>query len=450
MKKLITLLASLALVASGLHVLPALAAEEVTVPDVVNIEDPYGDGNSLGDDQVTPADGSTVADIGKVWFSHDATNLNVHFLTEGPPGANTVGIQLIAAVGPEGCGEFSGIYKGLTYLSDNYGRLIDSCNGIEEPILGTFTFGEGPEGTGLATLSIPRGGSPLLADGSTLDAPTAESWIFAGGEQLTPSGYRGVRQMVDDTQPGTAYAVTGATNTPPGKNPIPGKKKGCTKGKGKKRGCEGPGKKSPKPGKPSAACAPLTPAAAGAEAPSVTLTDAATADKPLVQPLTLEQRFDEGIPAAIGAPGSSEAAPASVNVLVDTASKGPIGLYATLEFPERRDYDLFAYWPGTENEEAASSHGFQPLIETQGAPGPADQSNTGTNYGGESHVDSENLVGILTPDCGGYTISAYTYLGEGGDMELKLWLGEAKYNPADTPAPAAAMRSAYNGVLTLL
>ena len=54
MKRTITLLASLALVASGLHILPAVAAEPPAVPDVVNIEDPFGDANTMGDDQVTP------------------------------------------------------------------------------------------------------------------------------------------------------------------------------------------------------------------------------------------------------------------------------------------------------------------------------------------------------------------------------------------------------------
>ena len=478
MKRILTLLASLALVASGLHILPAAAAEEAPeIPATVQIEDPADDGNFLNDqgnrgdigfqgDNATPADGSTVGDMLKVWFTNDAENVSVNFQTQAPgPAATTIVYQAYTNAGEGATGSnalgclrwyllIPGAYSGqaTTYQGPPVIKLVDRCNDegtsvYSNGVEGKYTIAEGPDGTGILTATFPRSYSPLLA-GPALTAPFASTSIAAGAEAAGNVSLL----MIDNTANGTDYAFVegGSNTTPSGKNPIPGKKKGCDNGKGKKRGCEGPGKKSPKPGKPAGACTPVAPATAGKDAPALTLTDAATAEKPAVQTLTLEQRFDEGLGDALGVPGSSPAAPSSVNVTVDTAAKGPIGLYATLEFPARRDYDLWAYFPGTENEEAASSHGFSPLIETQGQ-GPADVSNTASNHGGETTANSENLVGILTPDCGGYTITAYNYFGEGGDLDLKLWLGEAKYDPAETPSEGAAatMRASYDTVMTL-
>lgn len=476
MKRIVILLASMALVAAGFQVVPAAAQEAPAIPATVQIDDPLGDANGLNDqdnaygspaegegDHVT-GPGGTSTDLLKVWFSNTAKDVSLHFQTNGDPStlaydtyfrfASNPGTGSVAANEARGCLYWIASINGAGggYTGETGAVLEDQCN-VGDGVAGTLTTAAGPEGTFINTMTFPRSYSPLLADGGKIVAPYGVSRIVYVGP-LPEAGTAAVVTL-DNTQRGAEYAITAegpSVKTPPGKNDPPGKKKGCKKGKGKKRGCEGKGKKSPKPGKPSAACAPLKPATAGAEAPSVTLTDSATAEKPFVQPLTLEQRVDEGLGDALGAPGSTPAAPASVNVQVDTNSKAPVGLYATFEFPEYRDYDLWAYFPGTENEEAASSHGFQPAIETQGAPavGPVglDNSNTATNHGGESTATSENLVGILTPDCGGYTISAYNYLGEGGDMELKLWLGEVKYDPADTPAAEGA-QAAYQAMLLL-
>ena len=166
-------------------------------------------------------------------------------------------------------------------------------------------------------------------------------------------------------------------------------------------------KKKPKP----AACAPYVPGEMGAEAPAAVVTDAHTAEAPLAVPITLAEEYDEG---SVG-----ETPHAFVNVQVDSALP-TAGLYVTFEFDEFRDYDLWAYFP--DGTGAASSHGFPPAMPTKGLPGAADRSNTASNHGGESTASSENLVGIITPDCGGYTVDATNYLGEGGDFELKIWL----------------------------
>lgn len=173
-------------------------------------------------------------------------------------------------------------------------------------------------------------------------------------------------------------------------------------------------KKKPK------ACAAYTPGEQGAAAPTLVITDAATEEAPLVHAFTIAQDFDEGL--------QGEAPTETVNVQVDSAAASA-GLYVTFEFPMRRDYDLYANYPS--GNEAASSHGFQPLIEAD-VEDPVfglNPANTTTNHAGESHADSENIVGVTTNDCGGYTIQAKNYFGEGGDMELKFWLGEAKTDP---------------------
>lgn len=176
-------------------------------------------------------------------------------------------------------------------------------------------------------------------------------------------------------------------------------------------------KKKPKP----AACAPYVPGEMGAEAENVVVTDTHTADAPLAVPISLDAAFDEGILEAVGA---GETPRARVNVQVDSAAESA-GLYVTFEFQTHRDYDLWAYF--ADGSGAASAHGFQPLIDTKGTP--ADESNTASNHGGESTATSENLVGIITPDCAGYTVEASTYFGEGGDFEIKLWLGEGTTAP---------------------
>ena len=116
---------------------------------------------------------------------------------------------------------------------------------------------------------------------------------------------------------------------------------------------------------------------------------------------------------------------------VDSANP-EAGLYATLEFPARRDYDLWLRHPS--GSEAASSHGFNPAIEAKG-PDTFDPSNTASNHGGESTSSSENLIGIKTADCGGWTIDVQNWLGEGGEFEVKLWLGEAKNDPVPDAPP---------------
>lgn len=180
--------------------------------------------------------------------------------------------------------------------------------------------------------------------------------------------------------------------------------------------------KKKKPRKPPV-CAAYEPGELGADKPTVVLTDAATAEAPVVQTVTLD-------PSAADADLAGAALEASYdyfNVQVDT-NLPSAGLYATFEFGSHQDYDLWAYF--SDGTGAASSHGFQPLIELAGQEVQGiEPANTNSNHGGESTATSENLVGIITPDCGGYTIETANWLGQGGELEVKLWLGEGKTEP---------------------
>lgn len=182
-------------------------------------------------------------------------------------------------------------------------------------------------------------------------------------------------------------------------------------------------KKKKKKKKPPV-CQPYVPGELGAEAETVVLTDEATAEAPATFAFSLPEYFLEGLDG--GQPSEV------VNVQVDS-KMASAGLYATFAFPARRDYDLFARWPS--GDEAASSHGFNPLVEADVDTPVGNPSNTATNHAGESHADSENIVGLITPDCGGYTFEMLNYFGEGGDFELQLWLGEGTEEPLAPPAP---------------
>ena len=185
-------------------------------------------------------------------------------------------------------------------------------------------------------------------------------------------------------------------------------------------------KKKKKP----AVCKAFTPGEAGAEKPTLVVTDAHTEEAPAVQPVTLPADFTEGLGTIVpGGPGSPHE---YFNIQVDSAAK-EAGLYILFEFQERRDYDLNVYHP--DGSYAARSHGFQPVLGIH-ATIDEEQGNLG-GHAGESTTSSEKIVGLRTSDCGGWTTDVANYFGEGGDFEVKVWLGEIVNDPqepgAETP-----------------
>ncbi len=177
--------------------------------------------------------------------------------------------------------------------------------------------------------------------------------------------------------------------------------KKCPKGK----------KKCPKPPKP-AACRAFEPGEAGQGQPTVVLTDAATEQAPAKQTVTLA-RSTANVFVVGGDPSF-----AYFNIQVDSAN-ADAGLYVMIEFPTRRDYDLNLLH--TDGSYAARARTFNTTYPTGVASTPG--------HGGEGTDTYEKLVGIRTADCGGWTLAAENHFGEGGNFDIKLWLGEAKIDP---------------------
>lgn len=184
----------------------------------------------------------------------------------------------------------------------------------------------------------------------------------------------------------------------------------------------GPADAKKKKKKP-AACAAFQPGEKGADKPTLVVTDSATEAAPALQKVSLPAEFSEGLVSS----GED-----TFNIQVDTAA-ADAGLYILFEFQERRDYDLNVFH--TDGSYAARSHGFQPVLGTDETI-EAELGNL-TGHAGESTSSSEKIVGLRTADCGGWTVSASNYLGEGGDFEIKVWLGDAVNDPqepgAETP-----------------
>ena len=163
-----------------------------------------------------------------------------------------------------------------------------------------------------------------------------------------------------------------------------------------------------------AACKPLPAVAeSGVGKPNIVVTDANTESAPVIQKVNLAESF------ADLTLGLTDGALDAFNVQVDTANPDA-GLYVLFEFPTRRDYDLELVWP--DSSYAARSHDFNLVYSPAGI-----HENGG--HGGEATDASEKIVGVRTPDCGGYTVEAINWLGEGGEMEIKVWLGESKIDP---------------------
>lgn len=172
-------------------------------------------------------------------------------------------------------------------------------------------------------------------------------------------------------------------------------------------------KKKPKPPPPPPACAPYTPGEAGAEAPTTIVTDAATAEAPIVVELTTEA----GLPSTPTVNGIGFDGTTSVyqNIQVDSVNPSA-GLYVKIDFPEGDDYDLYLDYADGSN--AANSGDFSPIANNGLLGGGAPEN------GWESGTTYEMVKGIITPDCEGYTADVLAYLTQGGTVTLSMWLGE--------------------------
>ena len=429
------------LVGALFSALPARAqAAPVKVPDVVQIDDPKGDANFLNDqdnaygtplagqgDHVGPADIGSATDIMKVWFSNTATEISLNIQLEGNPAnlaydtyfrfSSNAGEGKVAADTTRGCLEWKASVNGAAgaYTGATEGVLTDKCN-TGESVVGPLVIAEAEGGGFVVTITFPRSASPLFADGGKLTAPFGVSRVVYVGPLPPPAPAAATGATVDNTKRGTDYVIAGGgpvvtpeqpKEEPPGATEPPGKgkKKGCPKGKGKKKGA------CPAPKPPVAQCAPYVPGEEGAEAETTVVTAAATEEKP--------------IEVTIAAPpGVPEVALGHVfhNIQVD-ADGAEGGLFARYEFPIYEDHDIYLNY--ADGSEAGHVGGFNPA-PVPVALGCCD----GTGAGGHSEQGAEQIDGMRTADCGGYTLDMASFMSEGGDMTLKLWLGEIQNDPA--------------------
>lgn len=423
-RRSIAVLFSVALAASVAQSLPAQAAP--TVPEEPNITDPVGDSNYLNDgnfvpigkNTTTPADAGSVSDIMAVWFTDDADSISAHFQTEAPGPAIAAlfyRVRVDPGVGAN-CMWFQGTASGAGNPNAEGTASLRTTGDCGAETVGEgaeFIQEEGPDGTGIHTIKIPRALSSAFVDGRTLTAISAEVTNFIGAVTAP---------TLDNTEVGTDYVIGSGGDAPKVEEPEDEPKKDepkkidCKKKKNKKKkACKKNGDEPVE--EPKAGCAAYEPGEMGAEAESFVVTDEHTEDAPLE--ITIDH--DTAIfPASVSDRYS--------NIQVDSDA-AEAGLYISYQFPDYEDHDLYIHYP--DGAEAAHVAGFNPAPFVPATPVTGSTDGTGT--GGHSEMGAEVLDGLRTADCQGWTANWHNFIGEGGEYTVTLWLGEIQNDPA---APA--------------
>jgi hypothetical protein len=178
-------------------------------------------------------------------------------------------------------------------------------------------------------------------------------------------------------------------------------------------------KKKKKKKKPKVkVCAPYAMPEHAAEGEVVKVTDAATEQAPIE--ITAATEPGLGMGRGDGGPGAA-VSHFYQNIQVDSKAK-KTGLYMRVEFADYQDYDL--YLDRADGTTAAQAAGF----------GDAEQLQDGNTDDGHTELGAEQVTGIETADCGGYTADIVGATTHGTDITIKLWLGDVKYVP-EAPAP---------------
>lgn len=425
-----------ALIAGAVSSVPASAAGEPgatggVVPAAPNVVDDAGDAN--GHKPLTGQNTGltfTGMDVLAGWLTHDSANLYMHIQTTTDARAEATTFQTNVGTAPDlDCVQLRLTTAGETNDSFSAINVAGDCGAVPTTQFGPLLEEEGPDGTAILTGTFPREGLDVLGDGKVLTGPDILVGFWGHGNPAAGGSRIGT---IENTAVGTDYTISsGGGGTvapepkpkpePPGKNDPPGKgkKKGCGKGKGKKKGA------CPAPTPPPApSCAAYVPGEQGAAAETTVVTDAATEEAPLEVTITAP-------------PGVPEVALGHVfhNLQVDAAA-ADAGLYVRYEFPVYEDHDIYLNY--SDGSEAAHAGGFNPA-PVPVALGCCD----GTGTGGHSEQGAEVLDGVRTADCGGYTLDMASFMSEGGDMTLKLWLGEPQNDPAAPGGGESAMEMFY-------
>jgi hypothetical protein len=161
-----------------------------------------------------------------------------------------------------------------------------------------------------------------------------------------------------------------------------------------------------------ATCPAYVPGEEGAEAPTTVVTDTATAEAPIEVAVEM--------PGAAGAVSPDDTS-VFHNIQVDTTAESA-GLWVRFEMTEGEDLDIYLHY--NDGSHAAGAAGLNPAPEdTPAADGQDDA------HGGHTEMTAEQLDGIGTPDCGGYTLEMQSFSNPPGEHALLLWLGDTGCEP---------------------
>lgn len=432
-KRTVALLAAGSLIASIMAIGPASAqdaAAPIPVPAEPNITDLAADSNGLNDQ----GDGTILGDNAgglsfssgdylDVWFT-TTDKLNVHIHTTTPGGGGNWAIIYRIYVN-DGCDALQGTIGGKSNVdAAPTASIRDFCSRGIETLPGEIKVETYEDGTGLTTLSFPLGAWPGLEMGSTLTTPYGTSRIVspAATAPQTDTTAAGTDYTIASGDPSAPPAGTPGENPPPDDGevgnddpdsggPKPDPKKDCKgkKGKAKKKCKKNAAKPDPKP----ASCDAYVPGERGAEAETTLVTEEATE----AAPIELEMAPGPSVGLFYGIEGEDNPLITHdyINIQVDTKGE-PMGLYARVEFAEGEDQDVFL-------------RNVDDSIAAQAAGGnQATQVMNDSTHGGHSELTAEQLDGILTADCGGYTFEVSNAFGF-GESVVKLWLGPATWDP---------------------
>lgn len=162
-------------------------------------------------------------------------------------------------------------------------------------------------------------------------------------------------------------------------------------------------KKKPPP------CPAYVPGDLGADAETTVVTDEATEEAPIELTIATEP----GLGFTSTTPGGDQGPTSHVyhNLQVDPKAASA-GLFARLEYGIEWDYDIFLRL--ADGTAVAYEADFNPV------PG------TGLGGGETSHAEegAGQIDGALANDCDGFTFDIASAITPGGDVTLKLWLGE--------------------------
>ncbi len=163
-------------------------------------------------------------------------------------------------------------------------------------------------------------------------------------------------------------------------------------------------------------CPKYKPGGNGIGKPIKVITDARKATAPLV--FTLPTQPGAGLSSDVeGNEILPETVPHSyINVQVNTV-RASAKLFVRVEFPVAFDYDLFL----RDSSRAAKAYaaGFnQAPLRVENPIIVLD----GTGNGGHSEMGAEQIDGLVTADCAGYTVDIASASTTGGPVTVKVWL----------------------------